>query len=77
LREAHDTYGLPVTVFRSDLILAHSRYTGQLNVSDLFTRLLLSVLATGIAPDSFYRSENGMRPTAHYDGCLSTSPPRR
>ena len=68
LREAHDAYGLPVTVFRSDLILAHSRYVGQLNVPDMFTRLLLSVLATGIAPDSFYRSDDGTRPTAHYDG---------
>ncbi|WP_207551171.1 SDR family oxidoreductase, partial [Mycobacteroides abscessus] len=27
LREAHDLCGLPVAVFRSDMILAHSRYT--------------------------------------------------
>ena len=32
LREAHDLCGLPVAVFRSDMILAHSRYAGQLNV---------------------------------------------
>lgn len=64
LREAHDAYGLPVTVLRSDMILAHSTYRGQLNVSDLFTRLLLSLLVTGIAPRSFYDADA----PAHYDG---------
>ncbi|MEU6923002.1 carboxylic acid reductase [Streptomyces sp. NPDC046631] len=64
LREAHDLCGLPVATFRSDMILAHSRYHGQLNVPDLFTRLLLSLLATGIAPASFYRTDD----RAHYDG---------
>ncbi|MEV5597993.1 carboxylic acid reductase [Streptomyces sp. NPDC052496] len=54
LREAHDAYGLPVAVFRSNMILAHRRYRGQLNLPDVFTRLLLSLLATGIAPGSFY-----------------------
>jgi len=65
LREAHDLCGLPVSVFRSDMILAHSRYHGQLNVPDIFTRLLLSVIATGVAPKSFYRPGSG---PAHYDG---------
>ncbi|MFF0753026.1 carboxylic acid reductase [Streptomyces sp. NPDC004267] len=65
LREAHDLCGLPVTVFRSNMILAHSRYRGQLNVPDMFSRLLYSVLATGIAPRTFYRAD-GAR--AHYDG---------
>ncbi|MFF4602677.1 carboxylic acid reductase [Streptomyces sp. NPDC001339] len=64
LREAHERYGLPVGVFRSNILLAHTRYTGQVNVPDLFTRLLLSLVATGVAPSSFYRS--GAR--AHYDG---------
>ncbi|MFI5781951.1 carboxylic acid reductase [Nocardia sp. NPDC051570] len=69
LREAHDLCGLPVAVFRSDMILAHSRYAGQLNVPDMFTRLLLSVLATGIAPKSFYALDaEGNRQRAHYDG---------
>ncbi|MCH6160855.1 carboxylic acid reductase [Streptomyces marispadix] len=56
LREAHDLCGLPCAVFRSDMILAHSRYRGQLNVPDLFTRLMLSLVATGIAPSSFYKT---------------------
>lgn len=68
LREAHETCGLPVAVFRSDMILTHSRYVGQVNVPDLFTRLLLSIITTGIAPKTFYRTEDGRPPTAHYDG---------
>ena len=69
LRQAHDLCGLPVAVFRSDMILAHSRYTGQLNVPDVFTRLLLSLLATGIAPRSFYDTDpGGNRQRAHFDG---------
>jgi fatty acid CoA ligase FadD9 len=51
------------------MILAHSRYAGQLNVPDLFTRLLLSLIATGIAPRSFYPTDpDGSRRSAHYDG---------
>ncbi|MGW8988408.1 carboxylic acid reductase [Streptomyces zhihengii] len=69
LREAHDRYGLPVTTFRSNMILAHTRYTGQLNIPDMFTRLLLSLVVTGIAPRSFYAADGtGDRPRAHYDG---------
>ncbi|WP_371622000.1 thioester reductase domain-containing protein [Streptomyces sp. NBC_01116] len=64
LREAHERFGVPVAVFRSDMVLAHSAYSGQLNVPDVLTRLLLSLVATGIAPGSFYRA--GAR--AHYDG---------
>jgi fatty acid CoA ligase FadD9 len=67
VREAHDLCGLPVAVFRCDMILAHSRYAGQLNVPDMFTRLLLSLIATGIAPRSFYRPD-GNSPRPHYDG---------
>nr|WP_280269100.1 carboxylic acid reductase [Nocardia wallacei] len=69
LREAYDWCGLPVAVFRSDMILAHSRYAGQFNLPDMFTRLLLSVLATGVAPKSFYETDSeGDRQRSHYDG---------
>ena len=69
LREAHDLCGLPVAVFRSDMILAHTRYVGQLNVPDAFTRLILSLLTTGIAPRSFYQTDaEGLPQRAHYDG---------
>lgn len=69
LREAHERCGLPVTTFRSNMILAHSRYQGQLNVPDAFTRLLFSLISTGIAPHSFYRTVDAGEPRrAHYDG---------
>ncbi|WP_082951959.1 carboxylic acid reductase [Mycobacterium kubicae] len=69
LREAHDLCGIPVAVFRSDMILAHTRYSGQLNVPDMFTRLILSVVATGLAPRSFYQLDaSGNVQRAHYDG---------
>ncbi|MEV5826850.1 carboxylic acid reductase [Spirillospora sp. NPDC052242] len=67
LRHAHDRHGLPVTVFRSGLILAHPRYVGQLNPQDMFTRLVLSILLTGVAPTSFAArssAERGARSAA-------------
>ncbi|WP_123029140.1 carboxylic acid reductase [Mycolicibacterium stellerae] len=69
LREAHDLCGLPVSVFRCDMILADTTYAGQLNLPDMFTRMMLSLVATGIAPSSFYELDaGGHRPRAHYDG---------
>jgi fatty acid CoA ligase FadD9 len=69
LREAHDLCGLPVAVFRCDMILADTTYAGQLNLPDMFTRMILSLVATGIAPKSFYRLDaDDHRPRAHYDG---------
>jgi len=67
LREAHDLCGLPVAVFRCDMILADTTWAGQLNVPDMFTRMMLSLVATGVAPGSFYDAD-GNRPRAHYDG---------
>jgi fatty acid CoA ligase FadD9 len=69
LREANDLCGLPVSVFRCDMILADTTYAGQLNLPDMFTRLMLSLVATGIAPGSFYELDaEGDRQRAHYDG---------
>ncbi len=69
LREANDLCGVPVAVFRSDMILAHTRYRGQLNVPDMFTRLIFSLLVTGIAPHSFYESDGvSCQARAHFDG---------
>ncbi len=67
LREAHDLANLPVSVFRCDMIMADTTYAGQLNVPDMFTRLILSLVATGVAPGSFYDAD-GNRPKAHFDG---------
>jgi fatty acid CoA ligase FadD9 len=69
LREANDLCGLPVGVYRCDMLLAHSFYKGHLNLSGLFTRLILSVVNTGVAPASFYELDAcGARQAAHYDG---------
>ncbi|MEN4474259.1 carboxylic acid reductase [Mycolicibacterium cosmeticum] len=69
LREAHDLAGLPVSVFRCDMILADTSYAGQLNLPDMFTRMMFSLVATGIAPESFYElGSDGQRQRAHYDG---------
>ncbi|MCH9640350.1 MAG: thioester reductase domain-containing protein [Actinomycetia bacterium] len=69
LREANELCGLPVAVFRCDMILADVGYRGQLNVPDMFTRMMLSLVATGIAPGSFYQLDgDGNRQRAHYDG---------
>ena len=69
LRQAFDLCALPIAVFRPGMILAHSRYAGQLNVPDMFTRLLFSLITTGIAPATFYAQDaSGGRPRARYDG---------
>ena len=69
LREAHDLCNLPVSVFRPGMILAHRVYSGQLNVPDIFTRLLFSLVVTGIAPSTFYaRDTRAGRPRAQYEG---------
>ena len=69
LREAHDLCGLPVGVFRCDMILADTTYAGQLNTSDVFCKMILSIVTTGVAPKSFYRLDaQGNRRRAHFDG---------
>jgi glycopeptidolipid biosynthesis protein len=69
LREANELFGLPVSVFRSDMILSDTSYAGQFNVTDVVTRMILSLVATGVAPGSFYQHDaNGNRQRAHFDG---------
>lgn len=69
LREAHALFGLPVTVFRPNMIMPHSVYVGQYNDTDMMTRLLYSIVKTGVAPTTFYeRDGSGGRPRTHYDG---------
>jgi fatty acid CoA ligase FadD9 len=69
LREAHDLCGLPVAVLRPGMILAHGVYSGQLNVPDSLTRLLFSLVVSGIAPSTFYAQDaRAGRPRASYEG---------
>jgi fatty acid CoA ligase FadD9 len=69
LHSAHRRFGLPVNVFRGDMMLPDRRYDGQINLPDVFTRLLYSVITVGLAPESFYGlGPAGRRARAHYDG---------
>ena len=69
LHSAHRRFGLPVNIYRGDMMLAHRGYHEQINLPDVFTRLLYSVVTTGIAPKSFYQlADDGSRQRAHYDG---------
>ena len=65
LAEANEHFGLPVSVFRSNMILAPLAYDGQMNVPDIFTRTILSLALTRLAPESFY---DGDASRAHYEG---------
>lgn len=65
LREANAVYRVPVVNFRSNMILAHRRFVGQLNVPDVFTRMIYSIAEAGIAPESFY---DNCSVSAHYEG---------
>jgi fatty acid CoA ligase FadD9 len=49
--------------------MADTTYAAQLNVPDAFTRMMLSLVATGVAPKSFYElDDDGNRQRAHFDG---------
>lgn len=67
LRDAHEKLGVPVVIFRPSGIMDHTRYRGQINVPDFFTRLLAGLVYTGIAPRSFY-AEDAPDRVKHYDG---------
>jgi fatty acid CoA ligase FadD9 len=66
LHRLHDRFHTPVRVFRPSIILPDRRYRGQVNRQDLLTRLLTSVVHTGLAPRSFYAGGPSAR--AHFDG---------
>ncbi|WP_437876472.1 thioester reductase domain-containing protein [Sorangium sp. So ce513] len=67
LRDARDTLGLPVDVFRPSGIMAHRLYRGQINAPDFFTRLLCGIVYTALAPRSFYEDARPDR-AGHHDG---------
>ncbi len=63
LRDLSRRAAVPVAVFRCSMIMPPHAYIGQVNAGDFLTRLLESVVATGLAPRSFYA---GGKP--HFDG---------
>jgi fatty acid CoA ligase FadD9 len=69
LHSARARFELPITIFRGDMMLPHRSYRRQVNVPDIFVRLLFSLVTTASAPMSFYElGPDGQRPRAHYDG---------
>jgi len=51
------------------MILADPRFAGQLNTADTVTRMIYSLMLTGVAPGSFYQLyKQGRRQRAHFDG---------
>lgn len=65
LQKACQQTGLPVSVYRCSMILPHAKLLGVVNRDDVFTRLLSSVVITGLAPGSFF--PQGAKPVC-YDG---------
>jgi fatty acid CoA ligase FadD9 len=72
LRSVNARFGVPINIFRCDMILSNQKYLGQINVPDVFSRLLYSLVMTETAPMSFYElNGDGSRRSAHYDGLPS------
>jgi fatty acid CoA ligase FadD9 len=65
-QDLSETFGIPVNVFRCNLILPPARAGGQINAGDFLTRLICSVVDAGIYPRSFYEGGGAARP--HLDG---------
>ncbi len=53
LRSAQRHTGLPIRVVRLGLLLPDRRIAGEVNREDLLSRLMVSIMMTGIAPRSF------------------------
>lgn len=52
--------------FLRDLDILSCRFVGQINPTDFFTRLLCSIVYTGLAPQTFYAEPRGNE--EHFDG---------
>jgi fatty acid CoA ligase FadD9 len=65
MRDLQARTGIPVSVFRPSMIMPPWSFAGPLNADDLLTRLLESIVVTGVAPHSFYA---GKATRHHFDG---------
>ncbi|MCU7646517.1 SDR family oxidoreductase [Pseudomonas piscis] len=54
LQEAWEKWAIPVKVFRCGMLLPHSTHPGFVNFADIFSRFLVSLVQTAIAPPSFH-----------------------
>lgn len=69
LQQASQELGLTTNILRCDMIMPDQIYKGQINTEDIVTRLLYSIITTGLAPTSFYQlNPNDAKSNAHYDG---------
>jgi len=69
LNNAHEKLGITVNIFRCDMIMPDRRYRGQFNTSDMLTRLIYSIITTGLAPETFYLpGAGGAISKSHYRG---------
>lgn len=59
LEAVHQRHGVPVKIFRCSNLAPHADHIGHLNWADNTNRLLFTLLATGVAPDTFYRGTGG------------------
>jgi len=57
--------GIPISIFRPSMIMPPRSFAGQVNTDDLLTRLLQSLVLTGVAPRSFYAEASTPH---HFDG---------
>jgi fatty acid CoA ligase FadD9 len=64
LRSAHLQTGIPVNVIRPGLIMPDRYLAGEMNKDDILSRLIYSMVVTGMAPDSFDEQD----PTTHEAG---------
>lgn len=60
-------FGVPVNVFRADMILPHSRFRAQINEDDYFIRIICSLINAKTRPSSFYARGDGPA-EPHFDG---------
>ena len=67
-RELAERYGVDVNVLRCNLILPPAGSRGQINANDFLTRLVQSVVDTGLVPVSFYEPPGDGGATPHLDG---------
>jgi fatty acid CoA ligase FadD9 len=65
MRDLQARAGVPVSVFRPSMILPPRGLVAQINADDLLSRLLQSVVVTGLAPRSFYGDPTTRH---HFDG---------
>lgn len=56
--------GLPSTISRCSMVLAHQAYAGEFNESDSLSRLMFGIQRTGLVPDTFCSHPDNQ----HYDG---------